>query len=132
VSEENVEIVRRVLGIFNEGGVDAVPLDLLDPELTFGMPPEQPDPGVFRGRDVALAALREWSESWETQHSEIERVIDQGDRVVVLTRETLLGRDRIEVDQRSGNVVTFKDGKILRWDAYWDQGRALRAAGLEG
>jgi ketosteroid isomerase-like protein len=127
----NSEIIAQLYGAFNQGGLEAV-AEFLDPEVIFSEPPEQPGATTFYGRDRALEGFGRWSETWSDQRSVIEKVIDHGETVVVLTRETLVGRDGIAIEQPCGTVFTFKDQKVVRCDSYWDQGKALEAAGVSG
>jgi hypothetical protein len=55
-----------------------------------------------------------WAKTWVERHSSVERSIDLGDRVFLLTVERLLGRDGIEVTEPSGGILTFLDEKIVR------------------
>jgi ketosteroid isomerase-like protein len=77
-----------------------------------------------------LEGFGKWSETWSGQQSVIEKVIDRGDIAVVLTREKLTGRDGIAIEQPHGVVFTFKNQKVVRFDSYWDQRKALEAAGV--
>jgi ketosteroid isomerase-like protein len=125
----NNEIIARMFQAFNRGGVEAL-AEFLDPEVVFSEPPEQPGATTFYGRERVLEGFGRWSENWAAQQSVIERVIERGDTVVVLTREKLVGRDGIAVEQASGIVFTFRNQKVLRFDAYWDQSKALEAASV--
>jgi ketosteroid isomerase-like protein len=130
VSDQNVEIVRRFHEAFNRDGWEAM-WRVADPNIEFHEPPEQPGASVFQG----VAAVREgversWGQNWIEQRSVVERLVDLGDSVLLLTTEHLRGRDGIEVMQPSGSIITLRDGKIVRFQAYWDQRAALDAAGL--
>jgi ketosteroid isomerase-like protein len=59
-------------------------------------------------------------------------MIDLGDRVLVL--ESHIARARtsgVEVRHELAHMLTLRDGKIVRWEAYWDRAEAMRVAGLE-
>jgi len=129
MSRENVEIVQEFGEALNKGGISAT-ADLLDPDVEFSEPPEQPGATTFYGIEDVLAGFGRWSEAWASQRSAIERAIELDDKVVVLTRETLLGRDGVQVEQSCGTVFELRDGKILRFASYWDQSKALEAVGL--
>jgi ketosteroid isomerase-like protein len=36
----------------------------------------------------------------------------------------------MEVAAPAGAIFTLREGKIVRWEAFWDRQRALEAAGL--
>jgi len=125
----NSEIVARLVEALNEGGAKAV-AEFLDPDVVFSEPPEQPGATTFYGRERAIEGFGKWAETWSAQKSVIQKVIDKDETLVVLTMETLVGRDGIAIQQPCGTVVTFKDKRIVRCASYWDQGRALEDAGL--
>lgn len=88
MSDENVEIVRRVFEAFNRGGHPAVEsAGFLANEVVFdGTRAEIPGVGVLRGIDEVRTFFREeWFaafpfEDWEIH---IEEPIDNGDQVIV-------------------------------------------------
>src|SRR3954447_15073122 len=128
MSEESLEVVQRFMTLFLDGGMHAA-ADLMDPEVVFSEPPEQPGATTFHGIQDVVAGFGRWSETWESQHSEVERVVENGDQVLVLHRETLVGRDGITVQQPCGTLVEVRDGKVIRFASYWDQSTALEALG---
>jgi len=129
MSQENVELVYTAQVAFNEGGIEAL-APFLHPDVVFAEPPEQPGATTFHGLQDVLAGFGRWSETWASQRSEVERVVDMDDTVLVLHRETLLGRDGIQVEQPCGTVFMVSDGKIVSFASYWDQSTALAAVGL--
>jgi ketosteroid isomerase-like protein len=130
MSQENLELARKFHEAFNRDGWEALWREA-DPEIEFYEPPEQPGANVFRGLEaVRDGVMRSWHESWVEQRSTAERFVDLGDRVLLLTVEHLRGRDGIEVTQPAANIVTFRDGRIVRFEGFWDRQTALDAAGL--
>jgi ketosteroid isomerase-like protein len=132
MSEENVEIVRRVVEAFNDGGIASeVTLSFFDAAAVFEEPPEQPAPGVAHGREEVSRMFTQFDDAWEEHHSrpdEIRKIDDE--RVLLLSLEHFRGRDGIEIDQPSGTLFTLRGGKIVRMQAFWDRATALEAAGL--
>lgn len=57
-------------------------------------------------------------------------LIECGGYVLVVNRTRLWGRDGIEVEAHSVEVVSFSDGHIVRWRLYRDRDDALKAVGL--
>jgi ketosteroid isomerase-like protein len=132
VSADNLETAQRAFTSFNEHGFGSEEtLSFFDDSVVFEEPPEQPAPRVARGRDEAAQMFTEFDEAWETHISESQDFIALDDgRVLVLTIEHFRGRDGIEITQPSGVVLTFRDGKIVRMEAFWEQSTAREAAGL--
>jgi ketosteroid isomerase-like protein len=101
VSEENVEVVRRIYGTWREDGSPAAS-GLLDPDIEWASPPQ--DVGV-----------------------DIDEMLDAGDRVVVLA--TLRGGEA-GIERRQGCIWTLRDGKATRFESFDTPDDAMRAAGL--
>jgi ketosteroid isomerase-like protein len=130
MSEENVETVRRVYA-----GVNArleAPRELFDPDYEFDNMELWPDIVEVLGFDSAQEAMREYWETFEAYHVEIDEVIyaDEG-RVVDVVRDggRMRGTDA-EVWNRFFHVWTLRDGRIVRLSIHTDRKRALEAAGL--
>ena len=132
MSSDNVEIARKAFTSFNEHGFGSEEtLSFFDDSVVFEEPPEQPAPRIARGRDEAAQMFTEFDDAWETHTSESQDFIAIDDeRVLVLTIEHFRGRDGIEMTQPSGVVFTFRDGKIIRMQAFWEQATAREAASL--
>ena len=62
---------------------------------------------------------------------EIEESRDWGDRVLVVTDHRASGRaSGIPISMQTGEVLTMRDGKIIRQDFFASRDEALEAAGL--
>ena len=76
MSEENVEIVRR---IYSEGVIDRDPKRLVDdfatPDIEYVNPPEAVDPGVRRGRAQVNLALRRARQSSPSYRHELHETL---------------------------------------------------------
>lgn len=84
-----------------------------------------------RGAQGLLEAWLEWMEPWASYRTEIERMVDLGERVVYLARD--YGRfepDGPEVLLEAAAIWTVRDGKVVRAEFYANRDAALRAAGL--
>jgi ketosteroid isomerase-like protein len=132
MSDENVEIVRRAVEEFNERGFDGFgDSELVSDDFEFHEPPEQPAPRVGRGREEVRKLGSEFDAAWEEHRSEPReiRALD-GDRVLLVSVEHFKGRDGIEVDAPFAAIFTLRDGRLIRWQAFWDKQNALESARL--
>jgi ketosteroid isomerase-like protein len=135
MSEENVEIVRRMYDAAAHRDADVV-LALYDPgvEVDMSRAPCRDLVGerFYHGHDGLRNFYREWHDAWETVESDVEELIDAGERVVSV--ETTRGRGResgVAVELHQCGIWTIRGGKIVRveWlDATREE--ALEAAGL--
>jgi len=130
VSQENVEIVRRAVDAYRSGDIK-FPLAFYDPDVEFDVTYARPEGGVFRGRHGLEEGVQAWVERWAEYRFEVEEIIDAGDRVLMILREFGRGeQSRIEVNQHTFWVSTFRNGKIVRAELFSDRDRALKASGL--
>jgi ketosteroid isomerase-like protein len=84
------------------------------------------------GLDGVRAGLAEWFGPWTSYRSEVQQVIDCGDRVLVLLRDYgRLPETEQEVAYHPGLVYTVRDGKIAGLETFSDHADALKAVGLE-
>jgi ketosteroid isomerase-like protein len=130
MSEENVEIVRR---IYDEipAGLDAI-RDLYGPDYEIDLTAIAPDVGVVRGLDAADEAMRPYYEMFEGFHVEIDELIHADDEHVVTAIHDggrLRGSDA-EVRNYHFHLFGFRHGKVIRFSAYLDRDSVLKAAGL--
>ncbi|HEX2344648.1 MAG TPA: nuclear transport factor 2 family protein [Vicinamibacterales bacterium] len=130
MSEENVEIVRR---IYREGLIDRDPKRLLDhfatPDIEYVDPPEAVDPGTRRGRTEVLLALRRARQSSASYRHELHELFDLGDTVVAAASRHS-GRPSSSEIQEEAHTWTLRDGKVVRFDRGLNLKSALEAAGL--
>jgi ketosteroid isomerase-like protein len=130
MSEENVETVRRVYERVNARM--EVPPELFDPDYEFDNTELWPDIAGVLDFKAAQDVMREYWETFEAYHVDIDEVIhaDEG-RVVNFVRDggRMRGTDA-EVWNRFVHVWTLRDGKIVRLSVHTDRDRALEAAGL--
>jgi ketosteroid isomerase-like protein len=146
MSQSDVEIVRRLLGPFEQD--DMVPLVLdeaISASITAASAPfftadfecvfVRDDVGraAYSGLDGLRAAWLDWLLPWESYHAGVEDVIDAGDgRVLVLTNDHARPKGAsAEVNFMGAPVWTVRDGKVARIEFYWNRAEGLRAAGLE-
>ena len=127
MSQENVELVQSWFERWNRGDRD-FSTDELHPDFQI-VSRLQSEP--FEGRE----GLHRWMQEIDEQFREWELAGDEwretGDRVVVLGRVRLRGKESgVAVDQPHGWVFEFKDGKVFRFRHFARPQEALEAAGL--
>ncbi len=102
-----------------------------DFEVVMVGPDYLPQAAERAGPDGFQEAWLDWTSPFESFRIDLERVIDAGDRVVSLVRQT--GRTKtggVEIEASAGAVWTIRDGKLTRVEFHLDREAALRAAGL--
>ena len=139
MSEENIEIVRRVIEEFQAALTRGEPEAVFDTGLMAAdcewIPfAGFPGPGVYRGREDFAEFFRIWTEDFEDWSVRIERLVDAGnDRVVTLMHQSATGKGSgVPVELHFGQVADLKDGQVVRIRNIQDPSEALEAAGLQG
>ena len=131
MSEENIEIIRKAAEVFNAEGPEAAGRRFFAEDIEFHDPPESPSPRVARGREAVRRQFNSFNEAWEKHRTEPQEIRALGtDKVLLVSVEHFVGRDGIEVEAPAAAVFTLRDGKIVRWEAFWGRQKALEAAGL--
>src|SRR6266540_6743722 len=136
MSEENVEVVRRLFEEFQVG------LERGDPGAFLDSPTVADDyewifedaelegRSVWRGREGFVEFMRTWTEDFEGWSIQFE-LIDAGeDRVVALTHQSATGRkSSVPVELNVGQVYELEAGRLARVRNYLTHAEALEAAG---
>ena len=131
MSQENVELVRRMWKAFLENDLQAA-LSSYDPDVEWDGT-NLPDGRVGRGLDAIMDHITRWSEMWESWNVTVERVIDaRDDQVVVFIRETGRSTNGLDMDERHAELYRIRDGRIVRRQGFSDPNEALKAVGLAG
>ena len=132
MSQENLDALRRSNQAFNAGDLDRA-LDLWDPQAVYYERPGTPldTAEVLRGLDQNRASLTSYVTEFPDFHSEIDELVDAGDKVICLQRWTGTGRGSgLSIDLEEAIVFTFENRKITEGRVYPDRASALEAAGL--
>ncbi len=132
MSQENVELAKRLVDAFNEKDLEAfAALTTPDFEWTTSMTAVEGE--VFWGREGIETYFERMREAWEEFLSIGSEYRDLGERVLFIGRVQGQGRGSgVPVDAALGILFDFRGGKISRSRSYLDHGEALRAAGLSG
>ena len=85
MSQENVEIVRRMYEAFHGGDADRA-LGYFDPEVVVDAS-RRLDGGTGTGREELAAIVSQWLGAWDEWHEEIEEMRDFGDRVLLVSTQ---------------------------------------------
>ena len=128
---ENIEIARQMFIWWNIGDRDVIE-EALDPELEIHTPLSSTQGEPYRGHDGVRQWIGDIDEQFDDWYSRPEQWAEASDgRVLVLGELHMRGRESgIELDQPMGWVLSFRDGRLFRYEVYLDPAEARRAAGL--
>lgn len=129
----NKDFVREIYEAFGRGDAAAV-MACFDQEILWSYPDNvfYAEGSPFRGpNEVFNRIFLRLATEWEDFRVEPVEYISEGDRVVVLARETGTYRETgaaIEID--SAHIWTIRDGRAIEFMAITDTLAFSRAAGL--
>ena len=131
MSEENVELIKRMLALFHagdgEGALACFSEDVVSEAKA------RPDITGGRGREALGKLIGGWVSAWDDWKEEIEEVRDLGDRVMVIsTQRGRVKNTDIEIETRYAVLYEVRDGEISWMGLYGGPEEALEAAGLSG
>jgi ketosteroid isomerase-like protein len=107
-------------------------LELCHPDLWFTQPDVQPEGArEFHGQEQFLQAWEDWFAVWKEHRSHPEEILQDGDCVLVLSRDRFVARDGVVLEHRGAAIITFREGRIARIDSFMDQANARRAFDAE-
>jgi ketosteroid isomerase-like protein len=115
MSEENIEIVRRMFEDWNRRAFDSA-LEAVSPEVEVEMSAQSDIDGTYLGHDGLRRMLRFWGAFADF-------------------RSTIHHRGRgktsgVDVEMTNWQVFTLREGRIVRYRVFGSRDEALEAAGL--
>jgi uncharacterized protein len=132
MSQENVEIVRKLFAAWNKGD-RAEALELVDPDIVIDATRRVFNPTTYEGMEGVQRMLSDLDDVWDRFRVDPSmEFIDAGERVVVVGRMRAKGKGSgVEVDRSIAAIWTIRGGRVIRWElGYEDRRAAVEAAGL--
>ena len=128
MSEESVELVRRVYKLAEVRGVEGL-LELATDDIVWISDPRFPGGGKHTGKEN----VRRWlTEIWiyDEISIDVEEIIDLDDRALAISQFHGVSADAPPVDWLWCHLFAFRDGLISQTQTFLDRAQALKAAGL--
>jgi ketosteroid isomerase-like protein len=129
MSEENVEVVRRAHEHFRRTA-EVLP-EIYDPDAEWMAAREDPDAETHRGLEAIRGYFAQWTGMFEDIDFRAEELIDAGHKVFAWIRFSGRGATSgVPVEMEQAQIWTFREGKVVRVEEYFDRREAREAAGL--
>jgi uncharacterized protein len=131
MSQENVEVVKAFTTLFQAGDRNEW-RDYFDPDVVWDTSASNmPAAGIYHGHEGVERFFREWLGAWNDYRMEPREFIDAGDSVVLVFRQSGIGRDSgVKTERDFFAVYDLRDSKAVRYRQYESRNDALEAVGL--
>jgi ketosteroid isomerase-like protein len=106
VASQNVEIAKKAYEAYGAGDVETALKDF-DDNIEWSIPGNSTISGDYRGKDKFIELLGKLAEKSFTTTP--ERIVGDGDDVVVITKITAGGESGLQAD-----VLTYRDSKLVK------------------
>ena len=127
MSEENVEVVRRMYQAYRGGNAEGA-LAYYDPNVVVDASVRM-DGGIGHGRDELVQIIGGWIDAFDEWNEDIEEIRGLGNHVLVVsTQRGIAKRTGIEVHARYALLYRVKQGTITRLTLFANEAEALGAA----
>ena len=132
MSQENVELLRTMLGAWERGDYGSA--ERLHPEIEYEVA-DGPEPRAGRGLAGLAKAWSDWLSAWEDLRIEIDEYRELDDeRVLVLARKTGRGKHSgLEIDEthaKGAALFHVRSGTVTKMVMYYDRSVAFANLGL--
>jgi ketosteroid isomerase-like protein len=128
MSEDNVEVVRKLFELYASDGVEAV-LEVMDEDVVIVVPPDMSaEPDTYRGHEGVRRYFAGFDGMLEDVRYDAFELIREGEHVLAVAR--LAGRgvsSGLEVELSTVVVHTVAAGKITRIEPFTDLESAREA-----
>jgi ketosteroid isomerase-like protein len=132
MADSPVDVVSNAYESFGRGDLEAL-FATMAPTISWHCPEVLPQGGNYEGLDGVREFLTRLAEAWGDVSVEVDAMVGDGDRVVVLGRTSgaanAAGGTRVEY--HTAHAWRVRDGQIVSFDEYLDPDPVL-AAGLSG
>jgi ketosteroid isomerase-like protein len=127
MAQENVEILERALASANPEAL----LAILDDQVEWDYVGAFPEAVTYHGPEEVRGFLHQWAGAFDDFGFEAEELIDAGDSVLVRLHQWGHGKETgALVENRTWQVFTLRDRKVVHCRGYASKAEALEAAGL--
>jgi ketosteroid isomerase-like protein len=128
MSQENVRLAHEVIDAVERRDLSSL-IDLTDSDVdwhsAFAMG------GRYRGHAGMRKYIKDMNDAWEVVRLDVDHELGVGDIVLFVGRIHYRGKGSgVEAESRSGYVLTFREGLVVRFRPFRDPEKALEAVGL--
>lgn len=126
------EALKRAYAALNRNDIDGFVKDF-DPQIERIEFEGSPMAGEFHGIEEVRAHVARGRSTWAEGACEPERFVVSGDKIIAFCQVRVRLEDETEwLEGRTGDVFTFRNGKVTEFRTFADETDALEYAGADG
>ena len=123
--EAEAEALRKAYAALNRNDIAGF-VAAFDPQIERIEFEGSPAAGTFRGLDAVREHVANGRSTWAEGSCEPERFVVAGDKVVVFCHVRVRLKDQTDwLEGRTGDVFTFRNGKVIQFRTFADAQQAL-------
>lgn len=129
-SETEIEILKQAYAALNRNDIDGFVRDF-DPQIVRIEFEGSPMAGEFQGIEAVRTHVTAGRSTWAEGACEPEQFTIVGDKIVVSCYVRVRLKDQTDwLEGRTGDVFTFRNGKVTEFRTFADEQQALEWAGV--
>ena len=130
MSQENVELAHQVINAIEQRDLPGL-IELTDPAVEWHSAFVVGTGSFYRGHVGMREYVRDMNDAWEIVRLDVDHEFALGDIVLFVGRIHYRGKGSgVEAESVSGYVLTFREGKLVRFRPFREPEKALEAVGL--
>lgn len=127
---DQIEAVKAAYAALNRGDIDGFVKDF-DPEIVRVEFEGSPTGGTYRGIEAVEEHVVAGRSTWAEGGCEPQRFVVSGEMVVVTCHVRVRLKDQTNwLEGRTGDVFTFREGKVIEFRTFAEEKPALEFAGV--
>jgi ketosteroid isomerase-like protein len=127
MEDDPLELCRRAYELYGRADFDSM-LKLFAQDVEVYVAPPNIESGTYRGRDAYRRLIERWGASWSEMQIEPVSMKAVGSWVLAVVEYS--GRTRggdLEIKQRSWELSRWEDGRVHRYEVYFDAEQGPRS-----
>lgn len=130
MSERNVKLARQMIDALNRGDIAEWASGLHKDIARFPLA-ENTQSEPVHGVDAVVGFVTDWLEPWDEYRTELTRIVDAGDWVVMATQQSGRYGAGPEISMNMYVAAAVRDGKVVEFRWFMNERDALNAAGMQ-
>jgi ketosteroid isomerase-like protein len=120
-----IEVVKKIFAAINRNDIVGM-IAFFDPQIVRIEPEGHATAGVWRGHEEVKAHFIQGRSTWAEGSCEPVKFEVVGDKVIAFLHVQVRLKNKTEwIDGRIADVFTFRNGKVIQMQTFWENEEAI-------